>query len=86
MTTGKRVGLSDTYVILNIRHPVPTVLFDKTLRPIFVLCNGLIAPPLSESAIFVELSAGVVERMCELMAQDAADGAVVQRPGNVTRI
>ena len=65
----------------NPRNPVsnPPYRTDDALFPPLEVDRGLVVPPLVDVAEVVELSALVVEAVGDLVADDDADAAVVQR-------
>lgn len=64
------------HLILVIR----VVVIYETLRSLGVLRDGVVAPPLPHVPVAVVVPAAVVESMGQLVAEDRADGAVIQYP------
>ena len=61
---------------------VPSTLFcrtDNALLPPLEVDRGLVVPPLVDVAEIIELAALVVEAVRDLVADDDADAAVVER-------
>lgn len=52
----------------------------KTFDSFGVSRNSLVGPPLSHVPITVVVSTAVVESVSQLVTEDRADGAVIQRP------
>lgn len=55
-------------------------MFYETLGLLRVLEDGLVGPPLPDVPVAVVVPATVIESMCQLVAEDSADGPVIQSP------
>lgn len=63
---------------LVFRDDKVVVLVDDAVGSLLELFIGLMFPPVPVVAIAVELTAAVVETVCDLVTDDVADGTVVQ--------
>lgn len=74
------------HVHAHLVDAIPRILVDHALGALLERSDRRVVPPLHHVAVLVELSALVVEAVRDLVSDDNADAAVVERFGKAAAV